>query len=185
MDWFELTYRISLIGTFFALIWYAYETRKIRQINLEQKDLQQMPAMMIYIRRHSGSERPFVRNIGFGTAVGVDVLKSTVENGKWEFTYHLVDNNNTLISKEERLIGINLKIDGQEHSDPLPNWLAYYDPTKLQRVKERRQGDTANSVTPIRKNLRVRFKDITGQKYETKIRFSDSGVTVASPPRRV
>lgn len=179
LDWFEIIYRVSLIGTFLALIWYAWETREIRKVNTQQKDLQQMPAMMIYIRRHSGSERPFIRNIGTGTAVGVDVLKSTVENGTMEFRYNLADNNNTLISGEERLVGINLRMDGQEQDNPLSNFLAYYDPANLQRVKATSQDAST------RRTLRVRFKDITGQKYETKIRFTDSGITVASPPKRV
>ena len=187
MTVFDTIYKISLIGTFIVLVWYAYETRAIRLINKQQKDLQLMPAMMIYIRQHSGSERPYIRNIGSGTSVAVELPTTAfmVEGRRFEFSFNLADGNNTLVPQEERLIGVNLMIDGQSHGSPLPNFLAYYSPVSLQDVHNFQDAKVISSSLPTNRILEVVFRDITGQKYKTLINFSKDGLSVARAPERV
>lgn len=185
MGVFDFIYKLSLIGTFFLLAWYATETYKIRKITVQQKDLQLLPAMMIYIRQHSGTERPFIRNVGSGTAFEVEILDSKVAKDKLAFSFHLVDGNNTLVSQEERQIGVNVRKDGQESQSPLMNFQAYYDPANLQQIEINRDGGTIDKNTPIQRELTIRFKDITGQSYESEIRFSPKGISVIKAPERI
>src|SRR3990167_9190032 len=126
MSIFEFIYKLSLVGTFLVLIWYAYETRQIRKINVQQKDLQLMPVVMFYIRERSGSRRPYLRNIGNNPAMAIQVLPTNFTEGKtkFRFVFRLLDDNNTLTPTEERGIGINLTMNGKSDNNPLENWLA-------------------------------------------------------------
>lgn len=186
MDWFELIYRLSLVGTFFVLIWYAYETRKIRKINAEQRDLEILPAMMFYIRRRSGGERLFIRNIGAGTAFDVRVMSasSVVRDQTFRFDFHLTDANNSLEPNEEREVGVNFWIDDKQDERPRDNFLVYYNPSNLHDIKIHREGGTIDPDTEIQRTLEVRFKAITGEEYVTSISFSDQGISVTKLPKR-
>lgn len=185
--WFDPAYKLSLIATLGVLIWYANETRRIRSINTQQKDLQLLPAMMFYVRRRSGSERLFIRNIGFGTAVAVRIQNATFVVGgvKFEFRFHLTDSNTTLCRDEEREVGINFLKGGVDQPRPLPNFLAYYDPSLLGQVNAAGEAGLVNDIeTPSQRDLSVHFRDITGQNYRTTLNFSEDGVTVISAPQR-
>jgi hypothetical protein len=187
MSVFTAVYEATVIGTFLVLIVYTIETTKIRKINAQQKDLQLLPAIMIYIKHHSGSDRPFIKNIGFGTALVVNVLdvNFTTERKQFKFTFHLVDGNNTLEPQEERMLGVNLDVDNQSRRNPLDNFLAYFNPENLQDVANFQEGGVINNELPTNRNLEVHFKDITGQLYKTTINFSKDGISVAQAPKRI
>ncbi|MGH7157358.1 MAG: hypothetical protein ACREGG_04600 [Candidatus Saccharimonadales bacterium] len=187
---FDTIYKASVIGTFITLIWYTIETARIRKINTKQKDLQLLPAMMIYMRQHSGTERPFIRNIGFGTAFAVEVLPSTVKEAKvYDFRFDLADGNNTLVPEEERQIGVNVDVNGKydTNTKPLPTFAGYYFPPNLQMIEAHKEAGATGTIANLatERGLIVHFKDITGQKYETSINFSANGISVKKAPKRV
>ncbi len=187
---FDTVYKVSVIGTFVTLVWYTIETARIRKINTKQKDLQLLPAMMIYMRQHSGTERPFIRNIGFGTAFTVEVLPSTVEEAKtYDFSFDLADGNNTLVPEEERQIGINVQVDGKTdaNSRPLPTFANYYFPPNLQAIKDHKEAGATGTIRTLatERDLKINFRDITGQKYETIVNFSADGISVSKAPKRI
>lgn len=175
MEVFEVIYKVSLIATLGVLIWYAMETWKIRKINAQQRDLQLLPLPMLYLKHYGGSDRLVVRNIGAGAAIDVRVIPSQFkeESETLSFKYHLVGLNTTLVPQEERGIGINLDINGQENDDPLPNFLIYHNPEIIERRKHKNR------------EIKVQFKDITGQKYSTTISFNSKGISIINPPTRV
>lgn len=190
MNVFETIYRVSLIGTFIVLILYTIETYKIRKINADQKDLQLLPAMMIYWQQSSGTERPILKNIGFGAALAIEILGTNVIEGKskHDFTYHLVDGNNTLNPQEERGIGVNLTINGKYDSKPLPKFQQYYNPANLQVVQDyiESAGATGTLVgLETKRDISIRFGDISGKRYETTIHFGGKGVSIIKVPTRL
>lgn len=172
---FQTLYQASLIGTFGVLIWYTVETYKIRKITAQQKDLQYLPAIMLYMRNRSGSPRLIIRNIGEGSATAVMVLPASfnVSGDKLEWEFHLVDSNDTLVAGEERDVGIGLSVNGKEAEMALANFIAYYNPPHLRQAGKK-----------VSRELIVRFNDITGQTYETTINFSNEGITVVKSPLR-
>ncbi len=190
---FDTVYKASIIGTFVVLVWYTIETYRIRRINTKQKDLQLLPALTIYIRQRSGSERPVIRNIGLGTALAIKIEDSSVtESSTYDFRFHLVDGNNTLEPREERQIGVNVKKDGQDARQPLPTFLHYYEPAALQEVQDFidasiEGGEPLGTLAdfPTERNLVIAFSDITGQRYKTTIHFSGEGISVAKAPKRI
>jgi len=186
---FTEIYEAAVIGTFIVLVWYTIETYRIRKINAQQRDLQQLPAMTIYIRQRSGSERPYIRNIGLGTALAVEIEDSSVtESRTYNFKFHLADGNNTLEPQEERAIGVNFNSDNQDNIRPLPTFLSYYDPARLQEVRDFRDGGEPSGTIrnlPTERDLVIHFSDITGQRYKTVIHFSGDGISVIKSPTRV
>ena len=157
---------------------------------MQQKDLQLLPAIMIYMRQHSGTERPFIRNIGFGVAFTVEVLPSSVKEARlYTFKYDLADGNNTLVPQEERLIGVNVRVNGKYdiNSKPLPTFAGYYFPPKLREIRDHKEAGAKGTIKNLatERNLKVHFKDITGQKYATTINFSADGISVSKAPERI
>lgn len=110
MQILEVLSTIALIVTAFAVIWYTKEASRLRKISNDQKDLQLLPAFMLYIREqvdmsYEGYNYKLVmRNIGFGTAVAVQISPTIfdTEGDRMEFIFSLADQNSTLISGEER-----------------------------------------------------------------------------------
>lgn len=166
---------VIIVLGFLVLLWYTVETYKIRKITARQKDLQLLPAVMFYIRREGG-DRLCIKNIGAGSATAVQVMPAIImaDDRKLEFRFNLVDGNNTLTPQEERKVDQNFFVDGKKHNSPLSNFLAHYDP--------------ASMIWPERPEprlIRVRFRDMTGQAYETVLSFSGNGIAVEQEPYRI
>ncbi len=192
MDVFDFIYKLSLIGTFGVLIWYTYETYKIRKINTEQKDLQLLPAMMLYIRNGDDDEernhRLTIRNVGYGTAVAIRILPTAfkVNGKKLVFKFALSDQNNTLIPSEERQVDIEFYEDGTaDHHNRFGNFYAYFNPSNLEDVKIFKEANMVRKDAPTRNDVRILYQDIHGQEYETTIGFRPEGILVAKPPKRI
>lgn len=180
---FKHTTEITLI----VLIWYTWETSKIRRITTQQRDLQLLPAMMFYVRHRSGTDRLFIRNVGFGAATTVLIPNADflVGSERFSFRFHLTDSNNTLMPQEEREVGINFYKNDASQRNNIPNFMVYYNPARLQEVDAAGEAGLVRDIeTPSQRRLKVTFKDIVGQQYETKIHFSSEGISIVESPRR-
>ncbi len=109
MDYITIN-EIILFATFLALLWYANETKKIRQIEQE-------PIIDLYYRPHSSADGKLrLRNSGKGTAYNIRVGKITSENGK-NFEFYFDDPNLILINNAEQtlIVGSDKKNDKDMH----------------------------------------------------------------------
>ncbi len=170
---FDFIYKLTVILTFVVISFYTFETRKIRKITAQQRDLQLLPTVVLYIRKRSGSRRLYVRNISLNPALNVhfEVSKLKINNDAFEFSFRMLDSNKQLTSQEERGIGINLKINGIVNDKPLENFLAYFDP------------DNMNEESRV--CVSISFSDSTGQKYLTKVGFKKTGIEIFKAPKRI
>jgi hypothetical protein len=187
---FETVYRVSLIGTFFVLLWYTIETARIRKINTEQKDLQLLPAMMLYIRGDEDKDnlRLAMRNIGFGTATGVQIEPTTftVDGKEIVFKFRLADQNNTLVANEEREVEIEVHKNGQSsYHNRYSEFMAYFSPENLDMVTHFKEAKMVRDDTPEASDIHITFKDINAQGYKTTIGFRPEGIVVLLAPERV
>jgi hypothetical protein len=197
MDWFDFIYKLSLIATLGVLIWYTVETARIREIASKQKDLQLLPAMMFYIKPDSAPDKQILilTNIGYGAAIAVNILPACLKerNDDFEFRFGLANGNDTLRPNEERLINIQFLKNGEE--DPNTHrynemFMAYYNPENLEwdnlaKSGALGKGKIQDIEAPTQRDICVQFRDISGQRYETKIRFNENGITVAKTPERL
>lgn len=191
MSTFETIYQVSLIGTFFVLLWYTIETARIRKINTEQRDLQLLPAIMLYIRGDLDDDdnlRLTMRNIGFGTATGVQIEPTTfkVDGKEIVFKFKLADQNNTLIADEERELEIEVHKSGQSnYHQRYREFMAYFSPENLDMVGHFKKAKMVREDTPEASDIHVSFKDINAQEYRTTIGFRPEGIVVIKAPERV
>jgi hypothetical protein len=194
MSLFEVAYRLSLIGTFFVLIWYTKETWQIRKINQQQMDLQLLPAMMLYLRRDPESSaadpdhyRLTIRNIGHGAATEVRLkdVKLKIENKMYEFKFELADQNDTLIADEEREVEIDSFLDGKSnYQNRMRDFHDHFSPYSLTDIEVFRESGQIDGEIPITGEIEIGFKDINNQMYETTIGFSSRGVSIIKSPIR-
>jgi hypothetical protein len=192
MGVFDFIYKLSLIGTFGVLIWYTYETYKIRKITTEQKDLQLLPAMMLYIRNGDDDEennhKLTLRNVGYGTAVAISISPTIfkVEGKKMEFKFKLADQNNTLIPGEEREVDFEFYKNGESsYHNRYRDFYAYFNPSNLESVVYFKASKMVHKDTPTKNDIHIKYQDIHGQDYETTIGFRPEGILVAKPPKRI
>jgi hypothetical protein len=179
------------LATLLVLTWTLVEIARTRRIDSLQKDLQLLPALMFYIRGEDDSARLWIRNIGFGAAITVNIMttKFMVGNEEHEYRFRLKDTNNTLIADEEREVKVSFFKNGshdRNYHRHLDQFMAYFNPENLYSVNAAGEAGIVNDIeTPSQRELTVRFKDITGQQYDTTLLFSEDGISVAQTPRRL
>jgi len=76
-----------LFATFLALIWYAWETRKMRKEMVVQNELEQKPIVDLFYRPKTTKHDEYLRlrNSGKGVAYNINVQTITIENKKFKF----------------------------------------------------------------------------------------------------
>lgn len=91
-----------LYATFLALIWYAEETKKIREI-------EQTPVVDLYYRPQTSKHEKYfrLRNSGKGTAYNIKIEK--IKNNGKEFEFYFSDPNLILINNCEQTLFIQSK----------------------------------------------------------------------------
>lgn len=193
MQILEVLSTIALIVTAFAVIWYTKEASKLRKISNDQKDLQLLPAFMLYIREQVDTSyegynyKLVMRNIGFGTAVAVQISPTIfdTEGNRMEFIFSLADQNSTLISGEEREVYFDVYKNNQ------PNYLergsdfdTYFNPSSLEDIKSYKESGMVSEDAVEQNDVHIIFKDIKGQDYETVIGFRPEGIIVSELPKR-
>lgn len=187
---FENIYQLSLIGTFFVLLWYTIETYRIRKINTEQRDLQLLPAMMLYIRGDDDNKenhRLVMRNIGFGTATAVKIEQTVfnVDNKEIVFSFRLADQNSTLVADEEREIEIEVSRNGESnYHNRYKDFYAYFNPENLDMVTHFKEAEMVRDDTPEASDIHIAFNDMRGRRYKTTIGFRGDGIVVVKSPVR-
>ncbi len=188
MDWKQVIELLTLIVLTLTLV----EIARTRRIDAQQKDLQLLPAMMFYIRGADDDEHLFLRNIGFGAATDVKVLPASfkVRTDKFEFHFDMSRAKTTTFRPEEEFeIGITrLLNDGPDPNSHhyARNFMAYYNPANLEMVNAAGEAGQVHDIeTPSQRELTVQFRDITGQKYETILLFSEDGISVTKAPKRI
>lgn len=125
-----------LFATFLALIWYAWETKKIREIEQE-------PIIDLYYRPQTRNHGKCLRlrNSGKGTAYNIKVERISVRAGEKEFEFYFGDPNLILMYNEEKTLWVQSKYDHknsranyQIEDQALDNFLSY---VKGQAIKHK------------------------------------------------
>jgi hypothetical protein len=79
---------IIVLGTALILIWYTYETYKLREVGQKQIELQQRPFVILEVSISEYDEASYrVRNIGVGTAINVRVMDIHPDGEDWAFRF--------------------------------------------------------------------------------------------------
>lgn len=192
MNWFDFIYKCSLIGTFGVLIKYTHETYLIRKLTTEQKDLQLLPAMMLYINAPDGDDEKnhklMIKNVGHGSAVAIKIKPTVFEiDGKrLEFKFKLSQLNNTLMAGEEREVEIEVHRDDESmYHDRYQYFYAYFNPENLESVGWFKKAKMVKEDTPEESDIDIRFSDLKGQEYETTIGFRGDTVSLVKIPERL
>lgn len=154
IDWSAMS-TLALILTFGAILWYSYETQKLKRIAYQQLQIQVAPILIIYFRENPS--RITVRNIGNGPALNVEFEKiffPLSEGQKTEFTLK-IDDPPTLIPGEERSVMGSMMINGKTIFEDFP-----------------KKGSTV-WIEPKYAELDIEFaiiySDMRNEKYESKV----------------
>jgi hypothetical protein len=93
-----------LFMTFLTLLWYAWETKKIREI--EQK-----PIIDLYYRPKTADHQEYLRlrNSGKGTAYNIKVERIKSQDNKKIFEFYFNGPNSILINNTEQTLSIQAK----------------------------------------------------------------------------
>ncbi len=182
MEWISI---LVLTATLIVLVFYTIETYRIRKINAQQKDLQLLPAVIVYFKGQSGQEKVYIENIGHGTAIDLKVasLAYTENQTRFKFSFNLSGDSDILSPLEDRELNIYLSINGNDDLNPLKNFVGQLHPRNLKLASIVQE--EGNKKISYAKELRIRFCDITGQQYETKLRFSAQGTSIVQAPKRI
>lgn len=129
-------------ATFLALLWYAEETKKIREIEQEPIiDLYYRPEIINNPNKEKNHPKYLrLRNSGKGTAYNIKVEKIISENGSKEFEFYFEDPNLILMNNTEQTLlveSIHNHEDEQSYqADPLADFLSYI---KEQNAKQKKK----------------------------------------------
>jgi hypothetical protein len=84
----SLLNNIVVLGTALVLIWYTYETYKLREAAQKQIELQQRPFVILEVSISDRDEFSYrVRNIGVGTAINVRIMDIRPDGAEWSFHF--------------------------------------------------------------------------------------------------
>lgn len=148
--------------TFIAILWYSYETRKMRWEITSQRQFEQRPVLVVYKRIINSNETFRIRNVGRGIAFSVNIEKIKL-SGEGNLTFELgIYEPNILIPDEER------DLEGQAKLKDTP-------------ILERGTKSLA-VINPkyAKKNFifKITYEDIERNKWFTEIETLEDGVRV-------
>lgn len=178
------------IVTLLVLSLTLVEIARTRRATVQQKDLQILPAPMLYLEGEEDNRRLYIKNLGLGTAAAVTVEPSSFMSGrkKLEFKFKLAGSNSTLESGEKREVNVSLFKDGEadrNHHRYVRDFVSYHGPEDLHALQTAYEaGQIKDLQPPFERKISVRFKDAAGQGYKTVILFSAADISVEQAPRR-
>ena len=149
----------SLLGiTLIAIIWYAWETRKLRMETVRQTELSQRPFVMIF---EVDNHRLKYRNSGQGIALNVRI--KPFENRDYTFIF-----------EKENLLGLNeiskhdinpVAINNKTGEPYPPNTKFPFTPYELR-----------SAYFTLVRILEIYYENIEGKCYQTRVQISREGL---------
>ena len=166
------------------LIWYAWETRKLRIIANNQKDLEILPLPFIFIRGTSVQDNfLMIKNLGRGTSVATRIESFKIDdNGVLKFDIGQFssprDFSGNLLQpcteQDPRTVFISYSVGEANKSTKLSNSKFY----EYFAADGKYIGDKGRELT-------IAFRDIQNNVYEIKEHFSKDGPIITQLPKRV
>lgn len=180
MNYLKIITEIVTILGFFVLFWYACETRKLRKIANNQKDLQILPLPFIYFNGAPKSDNfLMIKNLGYGSA-----LSTNIENFKFNgqelafriiYTSNFRDFGGDLLKPENtqdlrRVLITHIHGNSNKSADEL-----FYEYFAADGESMENKG----------RELTITFRDIQNNAYEIKEHFDKAGPTITQLPKRI
>ncbi len=154
----------SLLGiTLIAIIWYAWETRKLRMETVRQTELSQRPFVMIF---ETDSNKIKYKNSGQGIALNISI--KPFENGSYTFTF---EKENLLSPNEESKHDINPVPKDNKTGEPYPPGTKIpFTPSEIK----------STTLTPVR-IIEIQYENIEKKRYQTLVKISREGIEFVDP----
>jgi len=145
---------VVLFITFLALVWYAWETKKMKEQVIEQTKLLICPFLVINPKNETlatgGSYKEFkIRNVGKGVALKIQFSKCKICKGKGNIPG--IKKSPTLMPGEEKDIIVKESVV-KGRSWPMKD-----------------KAEPFSSINDNVKNVTIKFEDIRGNEYKSKI----------------
>ncbi len=141
-----------LFATFLALIWYAWETKRIREIEQE-------PIIDLYYRPKTQTHEAYLRlrNSGEGTAYNIKV--EPIKDSNIEFDFFFKDPNLILTKDTKQTLTIEQKvIKGEWHGNALESFLSF--------IREKPINPTIKGSNIIN----ISYRNYSNKKFERKFK---------------
>ena len=165
---------MTILG-FLVLLWYAWETRKLRIIADSQKDLEILPIPFIFFNAGTGSNNfLMIKNLGNGSALSTQIEPYKI-NGK-------------TLSFSIGYFGTPRDFSGDllkpQTEDPKRIFITYNNEEANEMFYQYFAAD-GKSMTEKGRELTITFRDIQNNIYEIKENFSKNGLTITQLPKRI
>jgi len=149
----------SLLGiTLIAIIWYAWETRKLRMETVRQTELSQRPFVMIF---ETDLNKIKYKNSGQGIALNISI--KPFENGGYTFTF---EKENLLSPNEVSKHDINpVPKDNKTGEIFPPDTKIPFTPSEIK----------STYLTPVR-IIEIQYENIEKKRYQTIMKVSKEGI---------
>lgn len=149
----------SLLGiTLIAIIWYAWETRKLRMETVRQTELSQRPFVMIF---ETDLNKIKYKNSGQGIALNISI--KPFENGSYTFTF---EKENLLSPNEVSKHDINpVPKDNKTREIFPPDTKIPFTPSEIK----------STYLTPVR-IIEIQYENIEKKRYQTIMKVSKEGI---------
>ena len=149
----------SLLGiTLIAIIWYAWETRKLRMETVRQTELSQRPFVMIF---ETDLNKIKYKNSGQGIALNISI--KPYENGSYTFTF---EKENLLSPNEVSKHDINPVPKDNKTGEPYPPGTKIpFTPSEIK----------STTLTPVR-IIEIQYENIEKKRYQTLVKISREGI---------
>lgn len=162
--WEILTF-FALFLTLLAIIWYAYETRKLRMETLKQTELSLKPFIIL---SYDERKRKFIlKNIGKGVGLNVKIADIPIikEDGELYIRY-IFNRTDVLIPEEKKEITGEIKINDGTSRD-LPIFMSHFFPESAVKSYD----------------FIVSYTNINNDPYKTKGKFGKHGIIIERTER--
>ncbi|MEW6455833.1 MAG: hypothetical protein AB1410_03845 [Acidobacteriota bacterium] len=156
MMW-EILTSVALILTLFVVLWYAWETRRLRIETIKQTELSLRPFVIILFIEHKN--KFILKNIGNGPAlkVKIDDIPLIKENKLYiKYIFHEID---VILAKEESEIKCEIKTNDSTLNISL--FSHFFPHTAVKSY-----------------NFLIRYTNINNELYQTKGKFGKGGIVI-------
>ncbi len=148
----------SLLGiTLIAIIWYAWETRKLRMETVKQTELSQRPFVMIFDSKRLGIR---YKNSGQGIALNIEITPYEYKDYKVAFKKETV-----LSAEEKSTFTLYPIVTKTKTGKTLAAEAIDFTPKQLRRF----HSDFVH-------NLDIRYENIEQKRYQTLVEISKEGI---------
>ncbi len=148
----------SLLGiTLIAIIWYAWETRKLRMETVKQTELSQRPFVMIFDSRMTGIK---YKNRGQGIALNIEIMPYEYKDCTVAFKKEPV-----LSAEEKSTFTLYPIVTKTKTGKTLIPEAIDFTPNQLRRFN-----------SDFVHNLDIRYENIEQKRYQTLVKISREGI---------